>query len=87
MEEVLDKAIKDAEIKGFEEKYGLDPAAVAAAFKDAPDFLTILQHMYLDAMDELRECDISHDGAYVQGQAQVLWTLLDLPNEVLRISQ
>ena len=33
-------------------------------------------------MDELRQCDIPSEGIGIQAQAQLLWTLLNLPLEI-----
>jgi hypothetical protein len=56
-------------------------------FRDAPAFHRLLEHMYLETMEELRECDIARDGQRIQGTAQVLYTLLSIPGEILEMKQ
>ena len=76
------KLTRDAQLATFQATYGTDPGSVAAMFQDGNVLHSVLEHMYLDAMDELRQCDIPSEGIGIQAQAQLLWTLLNLPLEI-----
>jgi len=85
--ENVTKFLRESREQDFEEKYGLDSVTAATVYRDAKAFTGLLQTMYLATMDELRECDLPKDGARIQGQAQILWTLLNLPTEISEMKQ
>ena len=69
----------------FRETYGVEPGTAAVLFHNNSALRTMLNHLYLETMDELRECDLPDAGARIQGQAQLLWTLLNIPEEVEKL--
>jgi len=77
----LSNDIYEAKVEEFKSFYGIDPGVAEVLFKDAT-LKNMLEHMYLDAMTCLRECDHNADGRHIQGQAQTLWTLLCIPKEI-----
>lgn len=80
-ENILQNA-RDAVAENFVAKYGIDSNAANALYRDGNSLVPMLQHMYFEAMEELRECDLDKDGKRIQGQAQVLWTLLNIPKDL-----
>lgn len=66
----------------FKAQYGIDPGTAAVLFANSTGLKTLLAHMYNETMDELRECDIARDGQRIQGQAQLLYSLYHIPDEV-----
>jgi len=69
----------------FKESYGIDSGSAAILFANSSHLKTLLEHMYFETMEELRECTLKEDGERIQGQAQLLWSLLNLPEEIRKI--
>jgi hypothetical protein len=66
----------------FKDEYGIDPGSANVLFSSNTHLKEMLEFMYYDAMEALRECNLREDGDNLQGKAQTLWTLLNIPNEV-----
>jgi len=79
-------ALREVRVQEFTATYGADPDSVQGLFRDGNVLAPLLQHMYLETMDELRETDLAKHGARIQGQAQLLWTLLNLPREIEKMN-
>jgi len=80
--EDIEVLTRQARQNSFVQDYGVDTAMVLSMFKDGNVLQTMLEHMYLEQMSLLRECDILHEGVGIQAQARLLWTLLHLPEEI-----
>jgi hypothetical protein len=85
MRENITQEIRANAMDDFRFKYGIDTSSAEILFREGSALTSMLQHMYLGAMEELRECDLAHDGPRIQGQAQTLWTLLNIPTELEEI--
>jgi len=66
----------------FVATYGIEPGVAHELCRDDAPFLKLVQHMYLQSMEELRDCKLDEDGKRIQGMAQALWALVNLPQEV-----
>ena len=75
-------AIQEAQIANFKATYGDTPGSVLAMVKAARP---MFEHMYQDALDNLRDCNLAENGQGVQAQAQMLWTFLNLPMEISKM--
>lgn len=69
----------------FEEKFGIEVAQAEALLHEPSPFLDMAKHMYYDAMDQLRECEIADAGARIQGMAQLLWEFVNMQNAINEI--
>ena len=87
MNQDLSRDINQSRVDEFLAKYGIDHGSAEILFKDGSALPTILQHMYFEAMEELRECIIKEDGERIQGQTQILWTLLNIPKELEELKE
>jgi len=67
--------------KDFLDQFGIDPGSAAVLFDIGP-FKTMLEHMYYETIEALRDCDMDTDGRGIQGQAQLLWALLNVPKRL-----
>ena len=83
----LFKEIRQNRLASFEQDYGVDPASVLSMFKDGNVINRMLEHMYFDQMELLRQCDIVNEGQGIQAQARLLWTLLNLPKEIKELNE
>jgi len=64
----------------FKERYGISHFEAEALFQNSPALETLLRHMYYESMDALRsENDFPVGIARIQGETQVLWDLLQIP--------
>ena len=86
MDKTLKQEICQSRVEWFSAKYGVEPGVVEQLFREGSPLPTILQTMYYGAMEELRECILKENGERIQGQAQALWTLLNIPKEIEEIS-
>jgi hypothetical protein len=67
----------------FRGAYGVDPMTASNLVQPGGPMVTMLQHMYFEAMDDLRTAsDIAGEGARLQGYAQALWDLLNIPAQL-----
>ena len=74
----LSNDVYESKVEEFKAVYGIDPGSAQILFRDRT-LMTMLEHMYLDSMEDLRECRFDEDGRHCQGQAQALWCLLNVP--------
>ena len=70
----------------FVSQYGVTPEQASNLFRDGSTFKTMIEHMYQDAVDVLRDCDLTTDGPRVQGQVQLLNLFLNIPNQIEQIN-
>ena len=80
-EQDLDFSQREAKNQDFLDEYGIDPGSASVLFESGP-LKTMLEHMYYDAMEALRDCELASEGQGIQGQAKLLWTILEIPNKV-----
>lgn len=85
--ENIQRSVRQSLVEEFRAKYGVDHGTAEVLFRDPGPLPKMIQHMYLDTMEELRECDIEKDGKRIQGMAQLLWTMLNIPGEVQQINE
>jgi hypothetical protein len=77
--------IKETLQDRFKECYGIDAGTAAVLFNNMA-LKTMLEHMYRETMEGLLECpNLAVDGPRIQGQAQLLNTLLEIPKEIEQI--
>ena len=86
MTENLSQDLAEAQTELFKATYGIDPGAAEGLFRDGA-LISMLQHMYFNAMEEFRECNLREHGERIQGQAQNLWTLLNIPKEIEKMRE
>jgi hypothetical protein len=67
-------------------KYGITHDQASSLFRDGSNFHTMIEHMYQEALAELRECDIATTGPAIQAQAQLLNLFLHIPIEIEEIN-
>ena len=77
--------IKESQREEFKEEFHISPDDAAVLFRDGSPLVLMLQGMYFDEMEALRECDMKQDGQRLQGQAQVLWSLLSIPARIAEL--
>ena len=82
--EIQHKEIFDANQANFREKYGISWQQAEQLFKDGV-LAQMLNHMYNEAMAELRCCDMDADGKRIQGTAVALYALLDSQKEAIEL--
>ena len=70
----------------FKNTYGLDPGTAAVLFQANSHLKDMLNHLYLETMEELRECG-ADEFVGIQAQARLLWTLCCIPEEVKKIQE
>ena len=73
--------------KDFEDRYGMAPGEANGLFRDQGLFKTLMEHLYLTTMDQLRDCDLREAGPGIQAQAQLCWELLNLPTQISEITR
>ena len=83
-EDVSEKS--DLLAEDFVSQYGVTPEQASNLFRDGSTFKTMIEHMYQDAVDVLRDCDLTTDGPRVQGQVQLLNLFLNIPNQIEQIN-
>ena len=83
-EDVSEKS--DLLAEDFVSQYGVTPDQASNLFRDGSTFKTMIEHMYQDAVDVLRDCDLATDGPRVQGQVQLLNLFLNIPNQIEQIN-
>jgi hypothetical protein len=72
--------------RDFLAKYGISHEQASSLFRDGSTFHTMIEHMYQDALAELRECNIAIDGPSIQAQVQLLNLFLHIPVEIEAIN-
>jgi hypothetical protein len=77
-------AVSESGRNAFIEKYGVEPEYLLPAMKD-DRIRVVLHHLYLDAMEDLRECNLKEDGERIQGEAVAYWNLLNIQKEIENI--
>lgn len=81
--EDVSKNARQARYDEFVADFGVDPSAAEIMFRESSPFKQMVEHMYYDAMDALRESeDIATEGKGIQGQAQLLWKLMSIPERL-----
>jgi hypothetical protein len=70
----------------FLAKYGVTHEQASSLFRDGSTFRTMIEHMYQDTVDLLRECNIATEGPAYQAQAQLLNLFLYIPIQIEEIN-
>lgn len=84
-QEDLQAANRDAANQAFLDEFGIDAGTAGHIFDASPALKTLLDKMYSDAMEALRECEMVTEGSAFQAKAQILWTLKNIPEELEKI--
>jgi hypothetical protein len=72
--------------RDFLDKFGITHEQASSLFRDGSTFRTMIEHMYQDTVDLLRDCDITTEGHAIQAQAQLLNLFLYIPIEIEEIN-